>query len=650
MKYKILEKIDAPADLKGLSSDELKTLASEIRDLMVTVLSEKGGHLAPNLGVVELTLGLHRVLDSPEDKIVWDVGHQSYVHKIITGRRSRFRDLRTRGGIAGFPKRSESEHDFFDSGHASSALSVALGMAEARDRRGGEESVVAVIGDGALTGGVALEALNHAGHRQNRLIIVLNDNERSISCNVGALSGYLSRIRLDPTYNRLRDFIDEAVKRIPGIGEFVFNMEKHLKDSLKQWIVPGMLFEELGYKYVGPIDGHNVDVVENSMRLAKRYAGPVLIHVLTTKGKGYAPAEKYPEKFHGTAPFDIATGHTIKVNQRPTYTEVFGRTMVELADRDHRIVAITAAMSSGTGLDEFARLYPERFYDVGIAEQHALAFAAGLALDGRLPVVAIYSTFLERAYDQIIQDICLQNLPVVLALDRSGLVGEDGPTHHGAFDLSYLRHIPKMTVMAPSNEDEFRHMLYTATRLGSPAAVRYPRGKGLGVDVTGPLRELPVGKGEVVMSGKEVALVAVGRMVSAAAAAADLLKGKGIFPTVIDARFVKPVDEELVMAVAGTHKLIVTLEENSRLGGFGGAVVELVADRGAAVPTLRLGLPDGFVSHGTVHELLTQVGLDPLGVAQAVERRLEQLAGGMSGRRVAGLGHGDSYHEFLEES
>lgn len=649
MNYEMLDKIESPADLKDLSRNELRTLASEIRDLLVKTLADTGGHLAPNLGVVELTIGLHRALKTPDDKIVWDVGHQSYVHKILTGRRSKFATLRTSGGLSGFPKRAESQHDSFDSGHASSALSIALGMAEARDQSGGSETVLAVVGDGALTGGVALEALNHAGHRQNRLIIVLNDNERSIACNVGALSSYLSRIRLDPTYNRFRDFVDESVKRIPGIGEFVFNVERHLKDSLKQWVVPGMLFEELGFKYVGPIDGHNIELVENSIRLSKHYDGPVLIHALTTKGKGYGPAEKHPEKFHGTAPFDIETGEPKKKNSKPSYTEVFGRALVELARDDGRIVAITAAMASGTGLEDFSCEYPERFYDVGIAEQHAVAFAAGLALQGRLPVVAVYSTFLERAYDQIIQDICLQKLPVVFALDRGGLVGEDGPTHHGAFDLSYLRHIPEMTVMAPSHEGEFRKMLYTALKLGSPVAIRYPRGQGVGVGSDAPFEEIPLGKGEVLAGGKEVALIAVGRMVSAALGAADLLREKGISPTVIDARFIKPLDSELILAVAGTHRLLVTLEENALLGGFGSAVVELLADRGAAVPTLRLGLPDRFVAHGTPDELLTGVGLDPLGVALAIEGRLKTLPA-RDGRKVAGLGQGDSYEEFLEDN
>lgn len=637
---KALDSINSPADLKGLSAEELKVLTREIRQTIIETVSKTGGHLAPNLGVVELTLALHRVLDSPKDKIVWDVGHQCYVHKLLTGRREKFATLRQFGGLSGFPKNSESEHDILDSGHASNSISFALGLAEAREKSGGGETIVAVIGDGSLTGGMAYEALNQAGHLKTNFIVVLNDNEMSIASNVGALSSYLSRIRLDPTYNKLKRQIEEHVRKIPAVGERMYEVGEHLKDSLKQLLVPGMFFEELGFKYIGPIDGHDVGSVEESLNLAKWTSGPVLIHVVTKKGFGYPPAEKNPDKFHGTSPFVISTGEPKAKSKTPSYTEIFGETLVELGQMNERIIAITAAMPSGTGLDKFARVFPDRFYDVGIAEQHAVAFAAGLAKGGFLPVVAVYSTFLERAYDQIIQDVCLQGLHVVFALDRAGLVGEDGPTHHGSFDLSYLRHIPGMTVMAPKDEEEFRHMLYTATQLSGSVAIRYPRGSAAGVKRSEEFKMLPIGRGEILKmseltssNGRRVCLIALGRLVQVALEAADILKKKGISSTVVNARFVKPLDEELISQVAGDHELIVTLEENSLVGGFGSGVLELLAERDIHPLVLRLGLPDEFVTHGSVKELLTNLGLDSSSVAFTVEKVLKSYVDRETGNR-----------------
>ncbi len=623
----ILSRINSPADLRDLTSAELNNLCEEIRTELVTCISKNGGHLAPNLGVVELTLGLHLALDSPTDRIVWDVGHQCYVHKMITGRRDEFPTIRTYGGLSGFPKRSESEHDAFDTGHASNSISVALGLAEARDKQGGDETVVAVIGDGSLTGGIAYEALNQAGHLGTRLIVFLNDNEMSIAGNVGAMSSYLARIRLDPTYNKLRDEIESAVRRIPGIGDFMFTTGEHVKESVKQLLVPGMIFEELGLKYIGPIDGHDIDAVKTSVGLAKRIDGPVLIHAITTKGRGYCHAENSPDKFHGISPFVVSNGEPRKKGKAPQYTEVFGDAMVDLAKSDDRIVALTAAMAAGTGLEEFGLKYPERFYDVGIAEQHAVTFSAGLAARGLLPVCAIYSTFLQRAYDQVVQDVCLQDLHVVFALDRGGLVGEDGPTHHGVFDLSYLRHMPGMTVMSPKDESELRDMLYTAIHhVSGPVAVRYPRGEGEGVALRGEFTPIPIGRMETILEGKDVCLLALGRMVGVALGAAELLVRRGISCSVINARFVKPLDLEGVIAAAESHELVATVEENALAGGFGSAVAEVLADNNVSTELLRFGVPDRFVTHGSVPQLLSDVGLTVPNIADIVEGRLSPAA------------------------
>ncbi len=629
---RILDTIDSPADLKPLSRDQLEQLAREIRELLIETVSKTGGHLAPNLGVVELTIGLHRALDCPHDKIVWDVGHQAYVHKLLTGRRERFDTLRTYGGVCGFPKRSESPYDVHDTGHASTSVSVALGYACARDLVGGDETIVAVIGDGSLTGGMAFEALNHLGHLQTRLIVVLNDNEMSISRNVGALASYLGRVRLDRRYRRLRDDVESALARTK-LGAAMVAAGEAAKESFKQLLVPGMLFEELGLKYVGPIDGHDIGQVEGAIRAAKDVDGPVLIHAVTRKGKGYVHAEDRPDAFHGISPFSIESGKINGSSGSLSYTEVFGRALVAEAERDERIVAITAAMPSGTGLSYFAERFPERFFDVGIAEEHAVGLAAGLASGGLVPVVAIYSTFLQRAYDQLIMDVALQGLHVVFAMDRAGIVGEDGPTHHGVFDLTYLRSVPGFSILAPADEAELVHMLRTAIVADGPVAIRYPRGAGKGVPLPTEPAVLEAGRAEVRRQGSDVALLAVGRMVGVAEEAAALLADDGVDATVVNARWVKPLDLEAVSEAARRHRLVVTVEESSGCGGFGAAVLEALADLGIDVPVLRLAVPDCFVTHGATDVLLHEIGLDPEGVRGAVLGRLLDLAPGPRERR-----------------
>ncbi|HDI78038.1 MAG TPA: 1-deoxy-D-xylulose-5-phosphate synthase, partial [Desulfobacteraceae bacterium] len=513
--YRILNNIEDPKDIKRLSIEELEILAKEIRDKIVKTVSKNGGHLAPNLGAVELTLALHYVFDAPRDKIIWDVGHQSYAHKLITGRRTRFHTLRTYKGISGFPKRSESPYDTFDTGHSSTSISVGLGISSAKSLKGEKAHVVAVIGDGAMTAGMAFEALNQTGHMEKDLIVVLNDNAMSIAPNVGSFSSFISRKMTGKRFVYLRKELRNFLKSIPGVGENIINLIRKSEDSLITFFTPGMLFEAFKFKYVGPINGHRLELLIETFNNVKHLEGPVLVHVTTQKGKGYGPAEENPTLFHGIGPFDIKTGRPIKKRDSPpSYTEIFGKTLVELAEQDKRIVAITAAMPEGAGLHLFRDRFPERFFDVGIAEQHAVTFAAGLATEGLRPVVAIYSTFLQRAYDQIIHDVCLSNLPVVFCLDRSGLVGEDGPTHHGQFDLTYFRNLPRMVVMAPKDEDELRHMLYTALRYkGGPIAIRYPRGEAVGVEMASEFRELPIGKGEILTQGKDLLILAVGSMV-----------------------------------------------------------------------------------------------------------------------------------------
>jgi len=624
-----LDSIDSPEDLRDLDDSELKRLATEIRDTLVATVAVTGGHLAPNLGVVELTIGLHLGLHCPDDKIVWDVGHQSYVHKLLTGRRDRFDTLRQYGGVCGFPKRSESACDCFDTGHASNSLSVALGMALARDATDGDGTVCAVIGDGSMTGGMAFEALNHIGHLGTPMVIVLNDNDMSISENVGALAGYLARVRLDPRYNRLRDDVESALARTK-LGAAMVAAGEAAKESFKQLIVPGMLFEELGHKYVGPIDGHDIRAVESAVARAAKVEGPVIIHAVTRKGAGYAHAEDKPDTFHGISPFEIATGKVNGSSGPVSYTEAFSRALVSEAQRDERIVAITAAMPSGTGLDAFAATFPDRFFDVGIAEQHAVGLAGGLASGGRIPVVAIYSTFLQRAYDQLIMDVALQNHHVVFCLDRAGLVGEDGPTHHGVFDLTYLRSIPNLMILAPADEAELTHMLHTALAADGPIAVRYPRGSGVGVPIPGEPVVLEAGEAEVRRSGEDVALLAAGRMVGASEAAADLLATEGVSASVVNLRWIKPLDLETLYWSATNHRLLVTIEENTGLGGVGAAVLEGLSDLATDVPVMRLSIPDCFVTHGAMDKLLAEVGLTADGIRGAVLGRLTDLSDGPS--------------------
>lgn len=613
-----LEKMVDPKELKKLNYAELNVLAEEIREKIIKTVSKTGGHLAPSLGVVELTLALHYYFNSPEDKIVWDVGHQSYAHKIITGRQEYFHTLRQYGGISGFPKRCESPHDIVDVGHTSTSISAALGLAQARDFQGGSDAVVAVIGDGALTGGMAFEALNHAGHLGTDMIVILNDNEMSISPNVGAMSKYLTKLRVDPTLHRVKDDLEFLLSKLPAIGGTVVRTIERLKDSLKYFVMSGVLFEELGFTYLGPIDGHDIQHITETLKHAQQVKGPKLVHVITQKGKGYSPAEEHPDKFHGTGPFDIATGKIFKSDGPPKYTNVFSDTLIRIAEKDSKVVGITAAMPSGTGLDKFADAHPDRFFDVGIAEQHAITFSSGLAIGGMKPVAAIYSTFLQRAYDQIVHDLCMQNLPVFLAIDRAGLVGDDGETHHGLFDLAYLRSMPNMVVMAPSNENELQHMIYTALQQPGPTAVRYPRGTSVGVPMDVELKVLPIGKGHLVRAGHDLTIVAIGNMVEPAKEAAQELQRRGIDVAVIDARFVKPLDEELILEWVQKTGHLITIEEHVLAGGFGSAVLELLQKVDLQVKVKRMGVPDRFVRHGKQEILREEVGLTVENIVQQV--------------------------------
>lgn len=620
----MLEKINSPADIRGLKLEDLEYLAGEIRQQIIETVSTSGGHLASSLGTVELTLALHYIFDTPRDKIIWDVGHQAYAHKIITGRRDRFQTLRRKGGLSGFPRREESPYDVFNVGHSSTSISAATGIAEARCLNKDDYKVVVVIGDGSMTAGMAFEGLNWAGDRDKDLIIILNDNELSISPNVGALSSYLNRIMTGHKVTKLRADVKSFIrKNFPNVGDQMVKFTRQLEESVKNLIVPGVLFEELGFQYVGPLEGHRLDHLIVNLRNVKELNRPVLVHVLTKKGKGYPPAEEAPAKFHGVGPFRIETGEVLGVNAVPTYTEVFGRTVLELARNDRRIVAITAAMCLGTGLDEFAGEMPHRFFDVGIAEQHGVTFAAGMAVEGFLPVVAIYSTFLQRAYDQVLHDVCLQKLPVVIAMDRGGIVGDDGPTHHGLFDYAYLRPIPNIVVMAPKDENELRHMLKTAVECGGPASVRYPRGRGVGVPLDAELEVLPIGKAEVVRDGDDLAILAIGSTVYPALEAADELAGEGVHVKVINCRFVKPLDAELISATASSIGKIITVEENVLMGGFGSAVLETFQERGVHdVAVKRLGVGDEFAEHATQAELRREYGIDKEGIKKAAREML----------------------------
>jgi 1-deoxy-D-xylulose-5-phosphate synthase len=618
----LLEQINSPKDLKQLSEDQLKKLSGEIRELIISTLSKTGGHLASNLGVVELTIALHYVFDAPKDKIIWDVSHQAYAHKILTGRRENFHTIRQYGGLSGYCKRDESVYDVFGAGHSSTSISAALGITEARDLKHEHFHVVAVIGDGSLTAGLAFEGLNNAGVKRRKFIVVLNDNEMSISPNVGALAGYLSKIITGDLYNRFKAEIEYLVKTIPVVGEPFFKFGKRLDEFLKGFITSGMLFEELGFKYVGPIDGHNLHQQIETFRNIRDYVDrPTLVHVVTKKGKGYVQAEQNATIYHGASPFCIDTGEFVNQNSSiPSYTEVFGETLIRLAEENEKIVAITAAMCSGTGLEMFAQKLPERFYDVGIAEQHAVTFAAGMATEGFKPVAAIYSSFLQRAYDQVFHDVCLQNLPVTFALDRGGLVGADGPTHHGVFDFSYLRHLPSMVVMAPKDENELQHMLKTAIEYPGPASVRYPRGSGIGVKMDPTPHTLEIGKAEILMEGSDLALIAIGNTVQhASEAAKNLAEDEHIFATVVNARFVKPLDVELILSLAQKIGKIVTVEENAVQGGFGSAVLELLQAHGWDHIVVRcIGLPDTYIEHGSQSILRHKYGLDAEGIEKVV--------------------------------
>jgi 1-deoxy-D-xylulose-5-phosphate synthase len=621
----LLKQIQSPSDLRRLRSADLTPLAQEVREEIIQAVSKVGGHLASSLGVVELTLALHYVFDTPRDRIIWDVGHQTYAHKLITGRRENFRTLRQSGGICGFPRREESPYDAFGTGHSGTSISAALGMAQARCLRGEDFKVIAVIGDGSMTAGEAFEGLNQAGAMEKDLIVILNDNELSISTNVGALSSYLNRLMTGQFATHFREEIKGFLRKIPGIGSSALKWARYAEESLKGFFLPGLLFEELGFKYVGPLPGHKIESLIETFRNIRQLPGPILVHVLTTKGKGYAPAEKDPVTFHGVGPFIAETGEICtQKGGCLSYTEAFGRTMVKLAREIPCLVGITAAMPQGTGLEGFAAEFPNRFFDVGIAEQHGITFAAGLAVEGFIPVVAIYSTFMQRAYDQILHDVCLQNLPVVMALDRGGIVGADGSTHQGLFDFSYLRHIPNLVVMAPKDENELQHMLQTAISCGRPASLRYPRGNGWCGFLDEDSKELPVGKGEVLRQGKDLILLAIGSTVKAALEAATRLQSQGVEAAVVNARFLKPLDSELICSLAVDCPRLISVEENVLQGGFGSAVLEILEEKGiTGVEVKRLGIPDVFVEHGSQEFLRNKYGIDAEGIVRAAEEILK---------------------------
>ncbi len=615
----LLKKINNPNDLKKLKKDDLPLLAAEIRKLIIETVSKTGGHLASSLGVVELTIALHYIFDAPDDKIIWDVGHQAYTHKILTERKSKFHTLRQYKGISGFPKIEESDYDAFNTGHSGTSISAALGLAKARDTKKENHSVIAVIGDGSTTAGMAFEGFNQAGHLKSDLIVILNDNEMSISANVGAVSAYLSKILTGQLYTKLIDEIDTLLKHIPKIGNRVSRLAHRVEEAIKGILIPGRIFEDLGFNYVGPIDGHDLFHLVSALQGIKKLKGPVLFHLVTKKGKGYQPAEEKAPSFHGVSSFNIGTGTFLKKKSSKTYTEAFGDSITELAQKDIRIIAITAAMTDGTGLSKFAKKFPDRFYDVGIAEQHAATFAAALALEGLKPVVAVYSTFLQRAYDQVLHDICLMNLPVTFALDRAGIVGEDGPTHHGMFDLSYMRNLPNLVFMAPKDENELRHMLKTALEFNGPAALRYPRGSGPSVNYDKKIKPLEIGSAEVLKEGDELAIIAIGNMVSPSLNAADILSQKGIDVTVVNARFIKPLDKNLIIKLARRTKKIVTVEENVLQGGFGSAVMEMLEEEGIAnIQFKRIGIPDKFIEHGSPDVLRKNYGLNEECIAETI--------------------------------
>lgn len=616
MMSEILDKFSDIDEIKNMNTEELQNFAGEIREFLIDSVSKTGGHLASNLGVVELTLCLYKAFNFKEDKLIWDVGHQAYVHKILTGRKDSFDSLRKYGGLSGFPKRCESKYDIFETGHSSTSISAGIGIARARDLNNENFEVVSVIGDGALTGGMAYEALNDLGYSKNKMIIILNDNQMSISKNVGGMSKYLNKIRIDPTYNKVKNEVNNKLRKTNFGAGFANSLQK-FKDGVKQMFVPGMFFEDMGIKYLGPIDGHNIKELMEVLSVAKDIKGPVLIHVITKKGKGYDFAEKNPDKFHSIGPFNCDNGKTCP-NDVVTYSKVFGNEICELAKKNNKIVAITAAMPAGTGLDLFAKAYPKRFFDVGIAEQHAVTMAAGFAVQGYTPVFAVYSTFLQRAYDQVLHDVCLQNLPVIFAIDRAGIVGADGPTHQGVFDLSYLTHMPNMTIMSPKCLEELRYMLKWATEQQMPLAIRYPRGTdNINVKLS-PLKTFVKGKWEVLIEEGNIAIIATGKMVQTAVLVREKLNNAGIKATIVNAHFIKPIDEELIKKLVNNHYKIVTIEDNVLIGGFGALLLEYINTLNNASNILTLGYRDEFIVHGNVDLLYKLHGLDAEGILQSI--------------------------------
>ena len=612
----VLEKINQVGDIKQIPPEEYDTLAEEIRHFLVEKISRSGGHLASNLGVVELTMALHLCFDFPKDKVVWDVGHQSYTHKLLTGRKSGFDELRKYGGMSGFPKRKESDCDCFDTGHSSTSISAGIGLVAARDLQDGDEHVISVIGDGALTGGMAYEALNNASRLKRNFIIILNDNNMSIAENVGGMSEYLNGLRTNEAYTNFKTGVEQSLSRIPG-GSHLANQLKKTKSGIKQLFIPGMLFENMGITYLGPLDGHEIGKLQDILNKAKKVKGAVLVHVLTRKGNGYVPAERHPARFHGAEPFDIETGLPLNKKKKANYQDVFSTCMVKLGQRNEKVVAITAAMPDGTGLKRFKNIYPDRFFDVGIAEGHAVTFAAGLAAGGMRPIFAVYSSFLQRAYDQVLHDVCIQNLPVVFAIDRAGLVGSDGETHQGIFDLSYLSSIPNMHIMAPKNKWELSDMLKYAVEFDGPIALRYPRGEAYD-GLKEYRRPIEYGKSEVIYEEEDIALLAVGNMVKIAEQVRKNLKEIGYSCTLVNARFVKPIDTEVLDMLSADHKLLVTMEENVRSGGYGEKVMDYVVEQELPVKLLNISLPDEYVEHGNVALLYEEVGID----AQTVTKRI----------------------------
>jgi 1-deoxy-D-xylulose-5-phosphate synthase len=627
---RFLSEINSPADLRQLNVEDLQEVADEVRQFIIDTCSRVGGHTGASLGAVELAVAMHYVFDTPNDKLVWDVGHQAYAHKILTGRRDELHTIKQYGGLSGFLRRAESEYDTFGAGHASTSLSAALGMAVARDRKDEDFHVCALIGDSSLAGGMAMEAINQAGHLKSRLIVLLNDNGMSIAPAVGSLSGYLNRIKEAQSYQHLKEEIGDALESVPGIGGKLRAAAKSVKDAIAAAVLPGALVNELGFKYIGYVDGHNVADLVVALREAKKVDdGPVIVHALTTKGKGFPNPEQNYYAYHATGPFDPKTGLPYKSGKAapPAYTTVFGQTMCELMERDERIVALTAAMPDGTGVDKVLEKFPERAFDVGIAEQHAVTFCAGMACEGLKPVAAIYSTFLQRAFDQVIHDVCLQNLDVTFAMDRAGIVGADGPTHHGLLDIAYLRGYPNIILMAPKDEAEMRDMLLTAIEYNGPAAVRYPRGNGVGADISGPPAKIKIGKAEILRDGGDVAILAYGSMVYPAMAAAESLAAQGIETSVINARFVKPVDSELIAELARSKRLLVTVEDAYLAGGFGSAVLEVLEENGLSdrIKVVRMGVPDRIVTHGDPKLLLANYGLDADGICLRVTEALEAI-------------------------